>query len=142
MSKGKCRLVPLAPFAPRDYLRGGYLFAKLEQMPNRTFLGELELMVLLAVVRLGDGAYGVPISKELRTLAGREVALGSIYAALDRIEQKGHVTSRLGDPTPERGGRAKRYFRATPAGIRALRTTRAALTNLWNGIPQLEGGRS
>jgi PadR family transcriptional regulator, regulatory protein PadR len=107
-------------------------------MPNRRYLGEMELMVLLAVVRLGDGAYGVPISKELRNLAGREVALGSIYAALDRIEQKSYVTSRLGEPTPERGGRAKRYFRVTPAGVRALRMTRAALTNLWTGIPLLE----
>ena len=86
-------------------------------MPNRTHLGEMELMVLLAVVRLGDDAYGVPLSKELLNLAGRQVALGSIYAALDRIEQKGFVTSLLGDPTPERGGRAKRYFRATPAGV-------------------------
>jgi len=98
-------------------------------------------MVLLAIVRLDDDAYGVPISKELLTLAGREVALGSIYAALDRLEQKGYVTSSLGDPTPERGGRAKRYFRATPTGIRVLKTTRAALINLWSGIPLLEGRR-
>jgi len=103
------------------------------------YLGEMELMVLLAVVRLGEDAYGVPISKELFTLAGREVALGSIYAALDRLEKKSFVTSSLGDPTPARGGRAKRYFRATPAGLRALRTTRTALTNLWNGIPLSEG---
>jgi len=104
-------------------------------MPKRSYLGEMELMVLLAVVRLGDGAYGVPISQELLTLAGREVVLGSIYAALDRLEQKGLVTSLLGDPTPERGGRAKRYFRVTPAGVRALTMTRTALTNLWSGIP-------
>jgi DNA-binding PadR family transcriptional regulator len=78
----------------------------------------------------------------LLNLAGREVALGSIYAALDRIEQKGFVTSLLGDPTPARGGRAKRYFRATPAGVHALQMTRAALTNLWSGIPLLEGRRS
>ena len=81
-------------------------------MARRSYLGEMELMVLLAVVRLGDEAYGVPISKELLALAGREVALGSIYAALDRIEEKGFVTSVLGEPTPERGGRAKRYFRS------------------------------
>ncbi len=118
------------------------LFAILEQMPKRSYLGEMELMVLLAVVRLGDEAYGVPISKELLTLAGREVALGSIYAALDRLEQMNFVTSLLGDPTPERGGRAKRYFRVTPAGVRALKMTRTALTNLWNGIPMLEGRRS
>jgi DNA-binding PadR family transcriptional regulator len=114
----------------------------LEQMPKRSYLGEMELMVLLAVVRLGDEAYGVPISKELLTLAGREVALGSIYAALDRLEQKHFVTSLLGNPTPERGGRAKRYFRVTPAGVRALQMTRTALTNLWNDIPMLEGRRS
>jgi len=111
-------------------------------MSNRSYLGEMELMVLLALVRLGDDAYGVPISKELLNLAGREVALGSVYAALDRLQEKGFVTSALGDPTPERGGRAKRYFRVTPAGLRALRMTRTALTNLWSGIPLLEGKRS
>ena len=111
-------------------------------MPKRSYLGELELMVLLALVRLGDDAYGVPISKELLDLAGREVALGSIYAALDRLEHKRFVTSLLGDPTPERGGRAKRYFRVTPAGLRTVRMTRTALTNLWSGIPLLEGRRS
>ena len=111
-------------------------------MSNRSYLGEMELMVLLALVRLGDDAYGVPISKELLNLAGREVALGSVYAALDRLQEKGFVTSALGDPTPERGGRAKRYFRVTRAGLRALRMTRTALTNLWSGIPLLEGKRS
>lgn len=111
-------------------------------MPKRTYLGEMELMVLLAVVRLGDEAYGVPISKELLVLAGREVALGSIYAALDRLEQKRFVTSLLGDPTPERGGRAKRYFRVTPAGLQVLRTTRSALISLWSGLPLLEGRRT
>ena len=93
-------------------------------------------------MRLGDDDYGVPISKELLILAGREVALGSIYAALDRLEQKGFVTSLLGAPTPERGGRAKRYFRVTPPGLRALRMTRTALINLWSGIPQVEGRRT
>ena len=111
-------------------------------MPRRTYLGEMEVMVLLAVVRLSDDAYGVPIAQELLNLAEREVSFGSIYAALDRLEQKGFVTSLLGDPTPERGGRAKRYFRATPAGVRALRMTRKALTSLWSGIPLLEGKRS
>src|SRR5205085_2927043 len=116
-----------------------YLFAILEEMPRRVFLGEMELMVLLALTRLGDDAYGVPISKELLNLAGREVALGSIYAALDRLEEKSFVVSRLGEPTPERGGRAKRYFHVTRAGLKALRMTRRALTNLWSGVPQLEG---
>ena len=98
-------------------------------------------MVLLALVRLGDDAYGVPISKELLNVAGREVALGSVYAALDRLERKEFVSSTLGDPTPERGGRAKRYFRVTSQGLRALKMTRASLTNLWSGIPRLELGR-
>jgi DNA-binding PadR family transcriptional regulator len=111
-------------------------------MAKRSYLGEMELMVLLAVMRLGDEAYGVPISKELLTLAGREVALGSIYAALDRLEEKDFVSSSLGDPTPQRGGRAKRYFRVTPTGLRALKMTRAALTNLWSGVPVLEGKHS
>ena len=110
-------------------------------MASRSYLGEMELMVLLAVMRLGDEAYGVPISKELMTLAGRDVALGSIYAALDRLERKGFVSSALGDPTPERGGRAKRYFKVTPGGVQALKMTRAALISLWSGIPVLEGRR-
>lgn len=118
------------------------LFAMLEEMPTRTYLGEMELMVLLAVMRLGDDAYGVPISNELLNLVGREVALGSVYAALDRMERKGFVTSTLGDPTPERGGRAKRFFRVTPEGSKAIKLTRTALTKLWSGIPLLEGKRT
>ena len=82
-------------------------------MPRGGYLGEFELMVLLALMRLGDDAYGVPISLEIEQRTGREVALGSVYAALDRMEEKGLVASRVGDPTAERGGRAKRYFRVT-----------------------------
>jgi DNA-binding PadR family transcriptional regulator len=123
-------------------LHAVHLFAIIEEMRKDRYLGEMELMVLLTLVRLGDDAYGVPISKELLNLAGREVALGSIYAALNRLYQKGFVTSTLGDPTPERGGRAKRYFRVTSAGLRALKMTRTALINLWSGIPQLEGRRT
>jgi PadR family transcriptional regulator PadR len=116
------------------------LFAILEEMPKRSYLGEFELMVMLALLRLDSDAYGVPISTELNSVTGRKVALGSIYAALERLEQKGFVISTLGDPTPERGGRAKRYFRVTPKGMRQVRMTRIALTNLWRGIPQLAGG--
>jgi PadR family transcriptional regulator PadR len=108
----------------------------------RSFLGEMELMVLLALIRLGEEAYGVPISKELLAVAGREVALGSVYAALDRLTQKGFVVSALGDPTPERGGRAKRYFRVTAHGLRTVEMTRTALTSLWSGIPHFEGDRA
>jgi DNA-binding PadR family transcriptional regulator len=108
-------------------------------MPKRSYLGEFELMILLALIRLGDDAYGVPISKELLHTTGRDVSLGSVYAALDRLEQKGLVTSSLGDPTPARGGRAKRYFHVTKEGIREAQLTRAALVKLWRGLPQLKG---
>ena len=87
----------------------------------KEYLGNLELMVLLSLMRVGDNAYGVPISQEIELRTGRDVALGSVYAALDRLERKGFVTSTLGDPTPERGGRAKRYFQITAKGVREVR---------------------
>lgn len=133
---------PAASESSGGDLRARDLFTILEEMPNRSVLGEMELLVLLAVLRLENDAYGVPISKELLNLAGKDIALGSIYAALERIERKGLVTSSLGEPTPERGGRAKRYFRITAAGVRAVKETQAALTKLWSGIPVLEGKRS
>jgi PadR family transcriptional regulator, regulatory protein PadR len=108
-------------------------------MARAAYLGEFELMVLLTVIRLDDEAYGVPISHEIERRTGREVALGSVYAALERLEEKGLVTSRLGDPTTARGGRAKRYFRATAQGLRGVRETRNALVNLWRGLPELKG---
>lgn len=111
-------------------------------MRKRDYLGSLEIMVLLALVRVGEDAYGVPISKEIEERSGREVALGSVYAALERLEEKGFVNSTLGEPTPERGGRAKKFFRVTGKGVRELRETQRALKNLWQGIPQLEGGRA
>jgi PadR family transcriptional regulator, regulatory protein PadR len=107
-------------------------------MSRATYLGEFELMVLLALIRLGDEAYGVPISHEIEARSGREVALGSVYAALERLAEKGLVTSRLGDPTAERGGRAKRFFRVTAQGLRSVRETRKSLVNLWRGLPELE----
>lgn len=111
-------------------------------MTRSTFLGEFEIMVLLALIRLGDDAYGVPVSREIEHCSRREVALGSVYAALERMEGKGLVTSRLGDPTAERGGRAKRYFRVTAQGLRAVRQTQQTLVRLWSGVPQLEGGNA
>jgi len=111
-------------------------------MARGDYLGEFELMVLLAVIRLEDDAYGVTISREIEERSGREVSLGSVYAALERMEEKGLVTSRLGDPTAARGGRAKRFFRATSDGIGSARGTQKALVNLWRGLPQLDGGRA
>jgi len=109
-------------------------------MPRGGYLGEFELMVVLALIRIGDDAYGVPISREIEKRSGREVALGSVYAALDRLEEKGLVTSKLGEPTAERGGRAKRYFEITSDGLREVRQTQKALISLWKGLPQLTGG--
>ena len=109
-------------------------------MSKGAYLGEFELMVLLTLIRLGDEAYGVPICREIEKRSGREAALGSVYAALERLEEKGMVTSRLGDSTAVRGGRAKRYFRATAQGVRDGRQTRRVLMNLWHGLPELEGG--
>ena len=108
----------------------------------RGYLGNFELMVLLAVMRLGDTAYGVTISHELEDTLRREVAIGSVYNALERLEAKGFVSSKLGDPTPERGGRAKRFFTVTEAGAREAKSTREALTTLWRGIPQVGGERA
>ena len=96
-------------------------------------------MVMLALMRLGDDAYGVPICRHIEQETGREVAVGSIYATLERLEEKGFVTSVLGESTAERGGRAKRYFRVTATGVREVRSMQRALINLWKGIPQLEG---
>ena len=108
----------------------------------RDYLTDFELMILLAVLRLGDEAYGVPIAREIETTGGRTVVIGAVYAALDRLEANGHVSSEIGDPTPERGGRAKRYFHVTPAGLRAVRQTQQALTKLWADVPALKGGRA
>ena len=124
------------------HLAKSYFFAILENMAKRSYLGEFELMILLALIRVGDDAYGVPIAKELLNTTGREVALGSVYAALDRLEEKDLVSSALGDPTPERGGRAKRYFRVTKKGMREVQAARTALTNLWRGLPRLEEERA
>lgn len=106
-------------------------------MSERGYLGELELMLLLAVIHLGDEAYGVPISRELEKHRGKSVSLGSVYAALERLEGKGLVASSIGDPTPERGGKAKRYFQITPEGLRQVQDTRRVLTGLWRTIPKL-----
>jgi len=111
-------------------------------MARGGYLGEFELMVMLAVLRLDADAYGVTISREIEKNTQREVSIGSVYAALERLEEKGLVTSSLGDPTAERGGRAKRYFQITDNGLKEVRQTQRALMRLWKGVPQLEGGRA
>ena len=107
-------------------------------MPRRP-LGTFELLILLAVMRLEDDAYGVPISREIEESSGHGVAIATVYATLERLEERGLVTSALGDPTPERGGRAKRIFRVTNKGVRDVQEARRALTKLWGRLPQLKG---
>ena len=111
-------------------------------MAKREFLGGFELLVLLALIRLGENAYGVPISEAIEQSSGREVAIGSVYITLDRLADKGFVSSRLGEPTAERGGRAKTYFRVTARGLSEVRRTQRTLTKLWTGVPQLQGGNA
>ena len=113
-----------------------------EQMRRGEYLGNFDLMLLLAVLRLGDEAYGVTIAQELEQHTGREVVIASVYARLESLQERGLVTSSLGDPTPERGGRAKRYFQITGAGIREIRDARTALMNMWKGLPELKGERA
>ncbi|MGB7437544.1 MAG: helix-turn-helix transcriptional regulator [Candidatus Acidiferrum sp.] len=106
-----------------------------------TYLSDFELIIMLVALRLGDNAYGVPIAREIEEHTKREVKLGSIYAALERLEEKGLVVSELGEPTRERGGRAKRYFYVTKQGMRQVRDTQQTLIKLWRDVPELEGGR-
>ena len=97
-------------------------------------IGEFEQVVLLAILRLGDEAYAVSIRDEIGRCTGRDVSRGSIYITLDRLETKGYLRSWLADPTPERGGKAKRYYTLRPRAIEALRDSRRALVALWKGL--------
>lgn len=109
-------------------------------MEQRFTLGAFDLMIMLALMRLREPAYGVPIAREIEEASGRVVAVATLYAALARLEKKGLISSQLGEPTAERGGRAKRYFRVTARGRREVRDTQRVFTSLWQGIPKLKGG--
>ena len=97
-------------------------------------LGSFEQAVLLAVLRLRDEAYGRAILKEVQQRLDREVAPGAVHATLDRLEHKGLLASKLGSGTPIRAGRARRYYRLLPAGLRGLNDARAAVDNIWRGF--------
>jgi DNA-binding PadR family transcriptional regulator len=103
-------------------------------MTDRSFLGEFEHMLLAAVIRLGEDAYGASILMEIEKRAGRRVPSGSLYVTLDRLERKGLIRSHAGDPEPGRGGRPKRFVRITPDGLKAVREVREAMLSLWAGI--------
>ncbi len=103
------------------------------------YLGEFEQIVLLAILRLQDRAYAVPLREEIQARTGRRVARGALYTALDRLEQKRCLRSRMSEPMAERGGRSRRYFTVTTAGMAAIRASRQTLLRLWSGLEgQLE----
>ena len=104
---------------------------------TRRLLTDFEIMNLLAVLRMENDAYGVTIAREIEDKAGRTVQLPAIYAALDRLEKQGLVRSWIGEATPQRGGRAKKHFALTAAGLGSVQDTRDALTALWSQLPQL-----
>lgn len=117
-----------------------------DMTPRTESLGEFEQSVLLAILHLhqaGGDAYGVPVRETIETRTGRTVAIGALYTALERLERKGYVRSHMSDPTPERGGRAKRHFQVTPAGSAALTRSREFLSRMWHGLdPQTKRARS
>jgi PadR family transcriptional regulator PadR len=108
-------------------------------MANRNCLGEFEHIVVLALLRIGEGAYGVTVRKEIEVRTHREVSIGAIYATLERLQAKGYVKSSFGDPTPERGGRSKRFFHVTTTGMNAMQRTQRVLRSMTEGIRLIEG---
>lgn len=105
---------------------------------GRDRLGEFEQLVLLACLRLGSDAYTVSVADEIEARTGRGVVHAAVYVALRRLEDKGLVTSALGDGTPERGGRPKRFFQALPAATDVLRDSRDELLSMWRGLDALD----
>jgi len=106
-------------------------------MPERDYLGEFEHIVVLAVLRLQDRAYGVTVRREIESQTAREVSIGAVYSTLDRLESKGYVKSQLGEPTPDRGGRSKRFFQVTAKGVSAVKRTHSALRSMAHGLDLL-----
>lgn len=96
---------------------------------------DLEQLLLLSILRLGDGAYAAPVQEDLEENAERVISLGSIYNTLLRLEERGLVRSELGDPTPERGGKAKRFYHVTAEGKVALARAREIYRRMWRGVP-------
>ncbi len=113
-------------------------------MPKaRPFLAEFELLVMLALVRLGPGAYGAAILREIEDRTGRPVSMGAVYATLGRLEDKGFLKSQVSEPEPVRGGRSKKYYHLSEAGRRVLRQSASVLTRMLDGVDligQTRGG--
>ena len=101
------------------------------------YLGEFEYAVLLAVLHLDEGAYAVPVRELIEQRTSRQVARGALYTGLDRLEAKGCLKSRMGDPSDERGGKARRYYTVTAAGMKAIRATHGAFASLTKGLESI-----
>ena len=111
-----------------------HFFYYVETVAKGEYLGEFEQIVLLAVIRLADNAYGMTIRAELAKRADRDVSIGAVYATLERLEAKGYVSSWLADATAARGGRAKRFFKLEAPGALALQRSQEILTSMWEGL--------
>jgi len=105
-------------------------------------LGDLEELVLLAVLRLGEGAWGARIQQELEERAGRSVSVGTVYVTLMRLEEKGLARSWMGEPSGERGGKARRHFEVRPEGVQALEASRAVRERMWQGLGEEGAARA
>jgi PadR family transcriptional regulator PadR len=114
--------------------RFGHLFYIAKQMQRGELLGSLEHIVLLALARLDGSAHGMIVRREIEERIGRNISIGAVYATLERLEAKGFVSSFTGEPTPERGGRAKRMFRLEAAGKRALQVSEQTIRNMTAGL--------
>jgi PadR family transcriptional regulator PadR len=106
---------------------------------QKSFLGEFEHTVMLAILQLGDRAYGPDIAQHLETSIDRSVTRGALYSCLNQLERKGYVRWRLDEPTPERGGHSRRFYRVSAAGVRALRVAREGQLILWRGLEGILG---
>ena len=101
---------------------------------GHAYLGEFEQIVLLAAWRLGDESYGMRIRQEIQDRLDRPITIGAVYVTLERLAQKGCLRTRTGEPTPQRGGRAKRFYLITPTGVAALEDARRQLARMWQGL--------
>jgi PadR family transcriptional regulator, regulatory protein PadR len=115
-------------------IAAAYLFYCIKQMPRGELLGSLEHIILLALMRLGEDAYGMTVRREIDERTGRNLSIGAVYATLERLQAKGYVSSFTGEPTTERGGRAKRHFQIEADGERALRASQEAIRQMTVGL--------
>ncbi len=111
-------------------------------MSKGSHLGDLEELILLAVLRLGEEAHGGSIRDELRELSGRSVSISTVYVTLMRLEEKGYARSWKGEPTSERGGKAKRHYEVSPEGVYVLEAVRDVRDRMWQGVDPSAAGRA